>query len=175
MALTGGSSLLSHYLIFDLVYLLNYIDFVLFDLAGTPYYMSPEIFANKRYDVKSDMWAVGCILHELATFQPPFNAQDITGLARKVHAPAVYVYVHGHLPRSASLPPVLVIRTLLVACIAPVSLIVFSFNDGSLSLLRGQVQYNAAPRLPSHYSKDLRNLISRLLGASDWERAPAFS
>ena len=35
-------------------------------LAGTPYYMSPEIWANRPYDAKSDMWALGCLLYELA-------------------------------------------------------------------------------------------------------------
>jgi serine/threonine protein kinase len=29
---------------------------------GTPYYMSPEIWSNRPYDCKSDMWALGCLL-----------------------------------------------------------------------------------------------------------------
>ena len=28
---------------------------------GTPYYMSPEIFKNKPYSYKSDVWALGCV------------------------------------------------------------------------------------------------------------------
>jgi NIMA (never in mitosis gene a)-related kinase len=51
---------------------------------GTPYYMSPEIWSNKPYDVKSDVWAVGCLLYELAMLQPPFIANDMNGLALKI-------------------------------------------------------------------------------------------
>ena len=51
---------------------------------GTPYYMSPEIWANKPYDVKSDIWAVGCLLYELAMLAPPFVANDMNGLALKI-------------------------------------------------------------------------------------------
>jgi hypothetical protein len=51
---------------------------------GTPYYMSPEIWLNKPYDSKSDMWALGCLLYELAMLVPPFLANDMNGLAVKV-------------------------------------------------------------------------------------------
>lgn len=51
---------------------------------GTPYYMSPEIWANKPYDVKSDVWALGCLVYELAQLSPPFLANDMNGLAAKV-------------------------------------------------------------------------------------------
>ena len=51
---------------------------------GTPYYMSPEIWASKPYDHKSDMWALGCLLYELAMLSPPFLANDMNGLAQKV-------------------------------------------------------------------------------------------
>ena len=39
---------------------------------GTPYYMSPEIWANKPYNGASDIWALGCTLYELAALRPPF-------------------------------------------------------------------------------------------------------
>ena len=53
---------------------------------GTPFYMSPEIWANKPYDDKSDIWALGCILYELAALKPPFNGRDISDLSKKVQA-----------------------------------------------------------------------------------------
>ena len=28
--------------------------------------MSPEIWASRPYDAKSDMWALGCLLYEMA-------------------------------------------------------------------------------------------------------------
>mmetsp|Transcript_16830 Transcript_16830/g.27674 ORF Transcript_16830/g.27674 Transcript_16830/m.27674 type:complete len:473 (-) Transcript_16830:374-1792(-) len=52
--------------------------------VGTPYYMSPEIWKNKPYDKKSDIWSLGCLLYEMATFRHPFEATSWKGLAQKV-------------------------------------------------------------------------------------------
>ncbi len=52
--------------------------------VGTPYYMSPELWNSQRYDEKSDVWALGCILFELAALKPPFRARSLPELARKV-------------------------------------------------------------------------------------------
>jgi hypothetical protein len=51
---------------------------------GTPYYMSPEIWSHRPYDQKSDIWALGAMLYELCMLNPPFLANDINALARKV-------------------------------------------------------------------------------------------
>jgi hypothetical protein len=51
---------------------------------GTPYYMSPELFKNKPYNHKSDVWSLGCILYELCTLRHPFEAQSIQQLAAKI-------------------------------------------------------------------------------------------
>ena len=40
---------------------------VLTSIKGTPLYMSPELVQEKPYDHTSDLWALGCILYELAT------------------------------------------------------------------------------------------------------------
>ncbi|CAD8181229.1 unnamed protein product [Paramecium octaurelia] len=77
-------------------------------VAGTPYYMSPEVCENKPYTFKSDVWALGCVLHELCTFKHAFDAKNILSLVTKI--------------------------------------------------LNGQTE-----TLPSHYSKDLQQLIHRLL------------
>jgi hypothetical protein len=51
---------------------------------GTPYYMSPELFKNKPYNHKSDVWALGCVLYELCTLAHPFDAPNIQTLAQKI-------------------------------------------------------------------------------------------
>ncbi|XP_045128415.1 serine/threonine-protein kinase Nek4-like isoform X3 [Portunus trituberculatus] len=53
-------------------------------LVGTPYYMSPELFAGLPYNHKSDVWALGCCLYELATLKHAFPARDIPGLISKI-------------------------------------------------------------------------------------------
>jgi len=52
--------------------------------VGTPYYVAPEVWRNKPYNAKCDMWSLGCLLYELCTFRPPFEAESMEGLARKV-------------------------------------------------------------------------------------------
>ncbi len=52
--------------------------------VGTPYYLSPEICEEKPYNEKSDIWALGCILYEMATFRHPFNASNQGALIIKI-------------------------------------------------------------------------------------------
>ena len=51
---------------------------------GTPYYVSPEMCRNKPYNEKSDIWALGCILYELITFNHPFTATNQAALFIKI-------------------------------------------------------------------------------------------
>ena len=53
-------------------------------LIGTPYYLSPELCEEKPYNDKSDVWALGCILYELCTYQHPFVARSQGGLILKI-------------------------------------------------------------------------------------------
>lgn len=46
--------------------------------------MSPEIFKNKPYSYKSDVWALGCVLYEMATLNHAFDANSLNGLASKI-------------------------------------------------------------------------------------------
>jgi NIMA (never in mitosis gene a)-related kinase len=54
--------------------------------TGTPYYASPEVWLDKPYDNRSDIWSLGCVLYEMITLMPPFRAQSMQGLATKVMA-----------------------------------------------------------------------------------------
>lgn len=45
-------------------------------LTGTPYYTSPEICLGKRYNSKTDVWSLGCVLYELVTFAHPFDGRS---------------------------------------------------------------------------------------------------
>lgn len=51
---------------------------------GTPLYFSPELCLDQPYDEKSDVWALGCLLYEMATFSPPFMASNQIALAKKI-------------------------------------------------------------------------------------------
>jgi NIMA (never in mitosis gene a)-related kinase len=52
--------------------------------TGTPYYASPEVWQDRPYDYKSDIWSLGCVLYEMCSLQPPFRATDMQGLFKRV-------------------------------------------------------------------------------------------
>eukprot|EP00927_Polykrikos_kofoidii_P078957 TRINITY_DN75759_c0_g1_i1.p1 TRINITY_DN75759_c0_g1~~TRINITY_DN75759_c0_g1_i1.p1 ORF type:complete len:336 (-),score=51.90 TRINITY_DN75759_c0_g1_i1:116-1123(-) len=51
---------------------------------GTPYYLSPEICQEKPYSFGSDIWALGCVLYEMAALKVPFDAQHLQALVQKI-------------------------------------------------------------------------------------------
>jgi len=53
-------------------------------VIGTPYYLSPELCDELPYNDKSDVWALGCILYELCTYEHPFNAKCQASLVLKI-------------------------------------------------------------------------------------------
>lgn len=52
--------------------------------TGTPYYASPEVWRDEPYNSSSDIWSLGCIIYELAALKPPFRAQNMEGLYKRV-------------------------------------------------------------------------------------------
>ena len=84
--------------------------------TGTPYYASPEVWKDRPYDSKSDIWSVGCVLYEMCALNPPFRAQDMNGLCQKIlkgiypPIPAIYSQdlvqmIRGLLQQTPSLRP----------------------------------------------------------------------
>ena len=52
--------------------------------TGTPYYASPEVWKDEPYSYKSDIWSLGCVIYEMLSLKPPFNAKDMNQLFRRV-------------------------------------------------------------------------------------------
>ncbi|XP_040565280.1 serine/threonine-protein kinase Nek8 [Lepeophtheirus salmonis] len=53
-------------------------------VLGTPYYISPEMCEGKIYDEKSDIWALGCILYEMACLHKTFEGANLPALVNKI-------------------------------------------------------------------------------------------
>jgi NIMA (never in mitosis gene a)-related kinase len=70
--------------------------------TGTPYYASPEVWKDRPYDNKSDIWSLGCVLYEMISTNPPFRAANMNGLYNKV-LKGVYDPIPSHFSRDLSL------------------------------------------------------------------------
>lgn len=68
---------------------------------GTPQCMSPEQCQSEPIDGRSDLYAVGCLLFEMVSGQPPFCADDIVALIlQHVTKPAPGLRDHARTPVS---------------------------------------------------------------------------
>jgi serine/threonine-protein kinase len=57
-------------------------------LIGAPAYLSPEQLADEgAADARSDIYSLGCVLHEMLTGEPPFGGRGRGLIARKVTEP----------------------------------------------------------------------------------------
>jgi calcium-dependent protein kinase len=55
-------------------------------VIGTPFYMAPEIFNEKKYNEKADIWSLGIVMYILLTGKAPYfgnNDEKITQQAKK--------------------------------------------------------------------------------------------
>ena len=57
-------------------------------LVGTMPYMAPEQLEGKPADSRTDIWALGCLLYEMATGQRPFNGDTQASLISSIMAAA---------------------------------------------------------------------------------------
>ena len=53
--------------------------------TGTPYYASPEVWKDKPYNSKSDIWSLGCVLFQLCTLRHAFDADNVLALSIKIN------------------------------------------------------------------------------------------
>jgi len=54
--------------------------------CGTPLYMAPERIRNCRYDERSDIWSLGCVIFELASLRHPFDSENEQELIMKINS-----------------------------------------------------------------------------------------
>eukprot|EP01062_Namystynia_karyoxenos_P056773 TRINITY_DN476_c0_g1_i1.p1 TRINITY_DN476_c0_g1~~TRINITY_DN476_c0_g1_i1.p1 ORF type:complete len:486 (+),score=187.97 TRINITY_DN476_c0_g1_i1:88-1458(+) len=52
--------------------------------CGTPYYLAPELWKNKKYGKKADVWSLGVVLYEMVALKRPFAADSMKGLMKVV-------------------------------------------------------------------------------------------
>ena len=52
--------------------------------TGTPYYLAPEVWQDRPYDYKCDIWSIGCIIYELCCLVPPFRGTNFKGLYENI-------------------------------------------------------------------------------------------
>uniref|UniRef100_A0A914CMP9 non-specific serine/threonine protein kinase n=1 Tax=Acrobeloides nanus TaxID=290746 RepID=A0A914CMP9_9BILA len=53
-------------------------------MIGTPNYLSPEICEGRKYDGKSDIWSLGCVLFELVELRRAFDGESFASIVRKI-------------------------------------------------------------------------------------------
>jgi tetratricopeptide (TPR) repeat protein len=59
-------------------------------IAGTVFYLAPELALGQPYDGRADLYALGVLLYELTTGRLPFLADDpLAVISQHLHAPAV--------------------------------------------------------------------------------------
>ena len=78
-------------------------------VLGTPNYLPPEVISGQKADARSDVWALGVVLYEMASGKLPFGGRSMGALAGAIaHKP--HVPLGGHVPVG--------IQTLIGRCLA---------------------------------------------------------
>jgi serine/threonine-protein kinase len=81
---------------------------------GTPHYMSPEQCAGTVVDKRTDIYALGVIMYEMASSRVPFDADNLMGILTK-HLYEEPVMPH-ELPPPVDVPPAL--EAVIMKCLA---------------------------------------------------------
>lgn len=54
-------------------------------VVGSPLYMSPEQFINSKIDARSDIYSFACVIHQMLSGAPPFDASNLVQLMGAHH------------------------------------------------------------------------------------------
>ena len=82
-------------------------------VIGTPHYISPQLCNGEPYSLGADVWALGCIIYELASGngQRCFGGDNMLAIVRRVCS--------GEVPRLPSPSMDMLLRPLLLAMLCP--------------------------------------------------------
>jgi len=81
---------------------------------GTPFYMSPEMIKDSKYDAKSDIWSLGCIVFEMILFRRAYQSDSLMRILWKIVEDEVPVIPAADLPDSTYRPLVNIVNKMMI-------------------------------------------------------------
>lgn len=51
---------------------------------GTPFFLPPEMCNGEKYNMKADIWMLGCVLYELCSLKKPFKGDNMIALINNI-------------------------------------------------------------------------------------------
>ena len=85
---------------------------------GTPFYMSPEMIRDSKYDAKSDIWSLGCIVFELILFRRAYQSDSLMRILWKIVEDEVPRIPTAELPDSSYQALVPIVEKMMVKEVA---------------------------------------------------------